>query len=156
MSKKTIAIYNGLDKLDCLQTKLEAFGNTVFFTNDENDADKYKELSNIAFELKQETNTLRFWIDSLYKYNGKSTSISKRNASANNGKKGGRPPKEISQMKKRIIELENEIIPDLDHKIVMADSNEELEELQKKRHEASEELETCENKVHLWIQNKNK
>ena len=154
MSKKTIAIYNGLDKLDCLQTKLEAFGNTVFFTNDENDADKYKELSNIAFELKQETNTLRFWIDSLYKYNGKSTSISKRNASANNGKKGGRPPKEISQMKKRIIELENEIIPDLDHKIVMADSNEELENLKNDREKANDELFACHKKIIQWNLNK--
>ena len=147
MSKKTSAIYKCLDNLEELRKRM------ISCQNGENTSN---ELNDIDFHVQQELKTLRFWFDSLYKYNGRSTSLSKKNASIRNGMKGGRPPKEISITKKRIDLLKSEIIPDLDHKIVMADSNEELEELQKKRHEASEELETCENKVHLWIQNKNK
>ena len=49
----------------------------------------------------------------LYSYNGKSTSRAKVQASKENGKKGGRPPKEITNLKERKTELEESVLPDL-------------------------------------------
>ena len=132
MSKRTKAIYECLENLDKLRKRIEfCHKNAEDFLSKINQQNTDKpeklenskvfihELNDIEFQFNQELKTLRFWFDSLYRYNGKSTSLSKKTASAKNGQKGGRPPKEISIMKKRISTLEDEIIPELNHKIVM-------------------------------------
>lgn len=142
MSKRTDAIYNSLNKLDDIQKSLLA------------NKDNFQETDNLIFSMGQELKNMRFWIDSLYRYNGKSTSAIKKNTSAENGKKGGRPPKEISEARKNIKILENEEIPDLDHKIIMADSNEELNSLKNQREEAFDKLQQCRLKIKKWEENK--
>ena len=121
MSKKTDAIYDTLRKLDEYQNSLSNYVTTC--SNEDE-----RVLSDIEFGLKQELRTLRFWIDSLYKYNGKSTSILKKSASKENGKKGGRPPKDITLARRRISEIENELLPQLEKDMMMADSNEAIKE----------------------------
>ena len=137
MSRKTENIYQSLDKLKELEERLSDLNKTI----------KSRELDDIDFELVQEIKNLRFWIDSLYLYNGKSTSKAKKTASRENGKKGGRPPKQITQMKRRRLEIE-ELIPELEHKIKFAENLEEeknlknqIEELKKENQEISSALE---------------
>lgn len=153
MSKKTDAIYKCFHNLEDLQSRLDNYSQS--FNKICDDESAIRELDDIKFNFQQELKTLRFWFDSLYKYNGKSTSIMKKNASAENGKKGGRPPKEISIKKRRIIQLEEEIIPDIEHKIVMADSNEELANLENQKTEYENELSVCKDCVNKWIISKN-
>ena len=137
MSRKTENIYQSLDKLKELEERLSDLNKTI----------KSRELDDIDFELVQEIKNLRFWIDSLYLYNGKSTSNAKKTASRENGKKGGRPPKQITQMKRRRLEIE-ELIPELEHKIKFAENLEEeknlknqIEELKKENQKISSALE---------------
>ena len=137
MSRKTENIYQSLDKLKELEERLSDLNKTI----------KSRELDDLDFELVQEIKNLRFWIDSLYLYNGKSTSNAKKTASRENGKKGGRPPKQITQMKRRRLEIE-ELIPELEHKIKFAENLEEenklkkqIEELKKENQEISSALE---------------
>ena len=137
MSRKTENIYQSLDKLKELEERLSDLNKTI----------KSRELDDIDFKLVQEIKNLRFWIDSLYLYNGKSTSKAKKTASRENGKKGGRPPKQITQMKRRRLEIE-ELIPELEHKIKFAENLEEenklkkqIEELKKENQEISSALE---------------
>lgn len=137
MSRKTENIYQSLDKLKELEKRLSDLNKTI----------NSRELDDIDFELVQEIKNLRFWIDSLYLYNGKSTSNAKKTASRENGKKGGRPPKQITQMKRRRLEIE-ELIPELEHKIKFAENLEEenklkkqIEELKKENQEISSALE---------------
>lgn len=137
MSRKTENIYQSLDKLKELEERLSDLNKTI----------NSRELDDIDFELSQEIKNLRFWIDSLYLYNGKSTSNAKKTASRENGKKGGRPPKQITQMKRRRLEIE-ELIPELEHKIKFAENLEEeknlknqIEELKKENQEISSALE---------------
>ena len=137
MSRKTENIYQSLDKLKGLEERLSYLNKTI----------KSRELDDLDFEFSQEIKNLRFWIDSLYLYNGKSTSNAKKTASRENGKKGGRPPKQITQMKRRRLEIE-ELIPELEHKIKFAENLEEenklkkqIEELKKENQEISSALE---------------
>lgn len=130
MSKRTNAIYKSLENLEIIQKAMDD--------------------GELSFRMSQELKNLKFWIDSLYRYNGKSTSIIKKTASAENGKKGGRPPKEISQAKMILNLLENTKIPELDHKIVMADSNEELNDLKLQREKAFDQIQECRNKIKKW------
>lgn len=137
MSRKTENIYQSLDKLKELEERLSDLNKTI----------KSRGLDDIDFELVQEIKNLRFWIDSLYLYTGKSTSNAKKTASRENGKKGGRPPKQITQMKRRRLEIE-ELIPELEHKIKFAENLEEeknlknqMEELKKENQEISSALE---------------
>lgn len=107
MSLKTEEIKKSLAELKVLQGKLEKFA--------ENNPSK--ELDDIQFGIKMNLRNLETWIEMLYKYNGKSKSNRKVKASRENGKKGGRPPKNVSEWKKRIFELENTIIPKIQDKI---------------------------------------
>lgn len=132
MSKRTNAIYKSLENLEIIQKEMDD--------------------GELSFRMSQELKNLKFWIDSLYRYNGKSTSIIKKTASAENGKKGGRPPKEISQAKMILNLLENTKIPELDHKIVMADSNEELNDLKLQREKAFDQIQECRNKIKKWLE----
>lgn len=136
MSRKTENIHQSLDKLKEVEKGL----------SDLNKAINSRELDDLNFELGQEIKNLSFWIDSLYLYNGKSTSNAKKTASRENGKKGGRPPKQITQMKRRRAEIAA-LIPDLEHKIKFAENLEEennlknqIEELKKESQEISSAL----------------
>lgn len=151
MSKKTDSIYKCLDNLDELKSRLSDCCKGGGAADGGWSGNLEQELEDIQFHFTQELRTLRFWFDSLYQYNGRSRSLSKKSASAKNGAKGGRPPKEISETKARIGELENVVIPELDHKIVMVDSNEELSDLERLRDEAQDELLMCRRKVEGWF-----
>lgn len=107
MSLKTEEIKKSLAELKILQEKLVKFA--------ENNPSK--EIDDIQFGISMNLRNLETWIDMLYKYNGKSKSNRKVKASRENGKKGGRPPKNISVLKKRIFELENTILPEIQDKI---------------------------------------
>lgn len=107
MSLKTEEIKKSLAELKILQEKL------VKFAQD----NPSKEIDDIQFGIKMNLRNLETWIDMLYKYNGKSKSNRKIRASRENGKKGGRPPKNISVLKKRIFELENKILPEIQDNI---------------------------------------
>ena len=134
MSKRTDAIYGSLDKLDNIQKEVEGA----------------LENSDAAFAMGQELKNLRFWIDSLYRYNGKSTSAVKKSASAENGRKGGRPPREISGARREMERLVKIDIPEIDHKIVMADSNEELDRLKAQREKFLDTVQECRLKIRQW------
>ena len=84
-------------------------------------------------------------------YNGKSTSKAKKNSSRENGKKGGRPPKEISQLRKRREEIQNEIIPDLENKKSLSMDFVERQIIAQKIQTSEEELE-C---INAKLQSKN-
>lgn len=63
-----------------------------------------KKLSEKLYELRNEAQLLNSWNKQLYARRGRA-SLSKTISSKENGKKGGRPPKEISEAKKRLDEL---------------------------------------------------
>ena len=146
MSKKTNAINECLDKLDGYQKSLH---NIIEASLEEN-----RELSDIDFGLSQELRSLRFWIESLYKFNGKSTSVLKKNASKENGKKGGRPPREITAAKNRIAELDLDIIPSLEKQMMNSDSNEAISEFENAINDAKNELEELQDKVFEYKRSK--
>ena len=128
MSKKTQNIYKAIENLENLKNRLSACASE----------DSVKEIEDIEFQMGQELKNLKFWIDSLYSYNGKSTSLAKKAASKENGKKGGRPPKAVTEAKRKIVALEAQI-PEIEHRLEMTDSVEERkvleEELQQKKNE---------------------
>ncbi len=128
MSKKTQNIYKAIENLENLKNRLSACASE----------DSVKEIEEIEFQMGQELKNLKFWIDSLYSYNGKSTSLAKKAASKENGKKGGRPPKAVTEAKRKIVTLEIQI-PEIEHRLDMTDSVEERkvleEELQQKKNE---------------------
>ena len=143
MSKKTEAIYSSLDRLDQLLSALKE-SNSLGSDGQEPDL---KKLDDLSFEMGIQLKELRFWIDSLYSYNGKSTSRAKKSASKENGKKGGRPPKEITLAKRRVLELENQVIPDLESKIRLAVSSEDEDAFSAQLKKAEEELFECKKKI---------
>lgn len=63
-----------------------------------------KKLSEKLYELRNEAQLLNSWNKQLYARRGRA-SLSKTISSKENGKKGGRPPKQISEAKKRLDEL---------------------------------------------------
>ncbi len=138
MSKKTDAIYKAIANLEELNERLA-------MTIKDPDC---KELEDINYAQSQQLKELKFWIESLYSYNGKSTSNAKRKASKENGKKGGRPPKIITQMKTRAKELEI-VIQELEHHLRLSDENEMIQQYQNEltsaRNELTEVMETLKN-----------
>ena len=141
MSKKTKNISDGIKKLFELQSNLNHLSQ---------DFDS-KELDDLSFSMNQELKNLEFWFKSLYMYNGKSTSKAKKFSSRENGKKGGRPPKEISQLRKRREEIQNEIIPDLENKKSLSMDFVERQIIAQKIQTSEEELE-C---INAKLQSKN-
>ena len=129
MSKKTENIRLAIRNLENLQEQLAAY-------NKENDV---RILADIEFNMGQELKNLSFWIDSLYSFNGKSTSYLKKQASKENGKKGGRPPKEIT-LARRELEQINKLLEELEHDFDMSDDpdnrnslEQQIEELRTKK-----------------------
>jgi len=96
MSRKTDEIKKSITRLEEIHSKIYK----IF--NDEN----VNSLDLVQQEMKSELTNLKLWIDMLYKYNGTSKSHAKVNASRENGKKGGRPPKAVTELKKKKAELE--------------------------------------------------
>ena len=142
MSKKTENIYGAIAKIALYTEKLEEYNRQLSAQGNPS-----KKLENIYFGLNQEIKILKFWFDSLYSYNGKSTSYAKKTASRENGKKGGRPPKEVTQRKKRIAELNEVVIPDLQHKIKFTNDAEEEARLKKELRRAKTELKKLEDEL---------
>ena len=105
MSKKTEQIYKAISTLEDLQSQISIINQLAKSKNGSEISESEREeqnhhLENIEFEMGQAVKSLRFWIGSLYSYNGKSTSRAKVAASKENGKKGGRPPKKSRTSKK--------------------------------------------------------
>ena len=145
MSKKTENIYKSIENISQLSKRISDFNKILlekgFAEQQTKDSEiNGRELENICFELNQEVKNLNFWFSSLYSYNGKSTSYAKKSASRENGKKGGRPPKEISLLKKRIAELTEVVVPDLQHKIKFTNDAEEEASLREELRQAQKEL----------------
>ena len=95
MSRKTEEIKKSIIRLEEIQKTISSYDNE----NPEN-------LSLVAEKMKSELENLKLWIEMLYKYNGTSKSRAKVAASRENGKKGGRPPKFVTELKKQKAELE--------------------------------------------------
>lgn len=142
MSKKTDNVYGAIENISQLTKKLEEYNQQLSAQGNAS-----RELEDIYFGLNQEIKNLTFWFSSLYSYNGKSTSYAKKSASRENGKKGGRPPKEVTQRKKRIAELTELVIPDLQHKIKFTNDAEEESKLKKELRRAKAELKKVEEEL---------
>ena len=139
MSKKTEQIYKAISSLEDLQNQISIINQIAKGQGREDEQAHH--LQNIEFEMAQQLKSLRFWISSLYSYNGKSTSRAKQAASKENGKKGGRPPKEITMMKKRREELDLLIEESQREKIVTTDFEKEeklIQEIAEYEHEKEE------------------
>lgn len=154
MSKKTEQIYKAIASLEDLQNQISIIkelakskeGSEI---SESERAEEIRHLENIEFEMSQHLKSLRFWIGSLYSYNGKSTSRAKVAASQENGKKGGRPPKEITEMKKRRAELESLIEEANREKLVTTDFERE-EELTRQIEDYENERVGIEEKIEKW------
>lgn len=140
MSKKTQEIYQSINNLNNLQKELADYNKNL----------QDRKLEDMGFKMEQELKKLKFWIDSLYSFNGKSTSLAKKNASKENGKKGGRPPKPVSEAKKKIRELEAEI-PELEHTLELTDSLEEREIMEKDLQEKKNRLSDLQSGLKIYM-----
>lgn len=154
MSKKTEQIYKAISSLEDLRNQisiiiqLDASKNGGEYT-EEDRAGQRRHLENIDFEMGQAIKSLRFWIGSLYSYNGKSTSNAKVAASKENGKKGGRPPKEISDMRKKSVELER-LIEDLRQEKILTTEFEREEQIEREISAYEKERSVIEEKLEEW------
>lgn len=160
MSKKTEQIYKAIATLEDLQNQisiinqLEKSKENSELTEAER-AEKIRHLENIEFEMGQSLKSLRFWIGSLYSYNGKSTSRAKIAASQENGKKGGRPPKEITNLKKRKTELEEIVLPELRREKSVTTDLERESQIETEIVLYENELGIIEERLEKWYSEKN-
>ena len=133
MSKKTTQIYTSIDNLFEIQKKLLDIKTNLQMTEITTDSENYfHEMDELIFHMEQNLKNLKFWVTSLYEQNGKSTSAAKKIASKQNRKKGGRPPKKITQAKQALAQIENQL-SDIEHNLKMNDNIEEIEQLQKEK-----------------------
>lgn len=132
MSRKTEQIKKSIERLEEIQSAFESLAGE-------------EKLLSLCQELKSEIENLKLWIGMLYKYNGTSRSNAKVAASRENGKKGGRPPKFVSELKRQKIELEA-LLSDLHTKQAVAAFDEE-EKLGLQAEKAERELEEIEEKL---------
>lgn len=136
MSKKTQEIRSIFQELGSLQKRIENLKSQEPELEEKNS----REIDEISFNLAQNLTKLEFWFNSLYAYNGKSKSVAKKLSSRQNGKKGGRPPKKITLLRQRKTELEEKILPSLEHELKFTDSSLRLEQLPEEIKNASLEL----------------
>lgn len=136
MSKKTQEIRSIFQELGSLQKRIENLKSQAPELEEKNS----REIDEISFNLAQSLTKLEFWFNSLYAYNGKSKSVAKKLSSRQNGKKGGRPPKKITLLRQRKTELEEKILPSLEHELKFTDSSLRLEQLPEEIKNASLEL----------------
>lgn len=146
MSKKTQEIRNIIEELNALQSRLENLKNE---TPELSDTTK-RELDEIGFEMSQNLKKLEFWFSSLYAGNGRSKSPAKKISSRQNGKKGGRPPKKITLLRQRKIELEEKILPSLQHEQKFTDSLQRQTQLSEEIKTAREELQKINRELNLF------
>lgn len=158
MSKKTEQIYKAIAALEDLQNQISII-NQLEKSKEDSElteaerAEKIRHLENIEFEMGQSLKSLRFWIGSLYSYNGKSTSRAKIAASQENGKKGGRPPKRITDMKKRSVILEETLASLKKEKLLTTDFDRE-NEIEAEISGYENELERIREEIEIWNQQK--
>ncbi|MBQ9623692.1 MAG: hypothetical protein IJJ71_11145 [Treponema sp.] len=158
MSKKTEQIYKAIATLEDLQNQISII-NQLEKSKEDSElteaerAEKIRHLENIEFEMGQSLKSLRFWIGSLYSYNGKSTSRAKIAASQENGKKGGRPPKRITDMKKRSVILEETLASLKKEKLLTTDFDRE-NEIEAEISGYENELERIREEIEIWNQQK--
>ena len=136
MSKKTQEIRSIFQELGSLQKRIENLKSQAPELEEKNS----REIDEISFNLAQNLTKLEFWFNSLYAYTGKSKSVAKKLSSRQNGKKGGRPPKKITLLRQRKTELEEKILPSLEHELKFTDSSLRLEQLPEEIKNASLEL----------------
>ena len=136
MSKKTQEIRSIFLELGSIQKRIENLKSQAPELEEKNS----REIDEISFNLAQNLTKLEFWFNSLYAYNGKSKSVAKKLSSRQNGKKGGRPPKKITLLRQRKTELEEKILPSLEHELKFTDSSLRLEQLPEEIKNASLEL----------------
>lgn len=159
MSKKTEQIYKALASLEDLQkqisiiNQLEKSKAGAELSLDEK-IERTHHLENIEFEMGQAIKSLRFWIASLYSYNGKSTSNAKKAASQENGKKGGRPPKKVTELKRRKADLEENILPELKREKSVTTDLERESQIDVQITEYENELFIIEEKLERWNEEK--
>lgn len=136
MSKKTQEIRSIFQELGSLQKRIEKLKSQAPELEEKNS----REIDEISFNLAQNLTKLEFWFNLLYAYNGKSKSVAKKLSSRQNGKKGGRPPKKITLLRQRKTELEEKILPSLEHELKFTDSSLLLEQLPEEIKNAKLEL----------------
>ena len=136
MSKKTQEIRSIFQELGSLQKRIENLKSQAPELEEKNS----REIDEISFNLAQNLTKLEFWFNSLYAYNGKSKSVAKKLSSRQTGKKGGRPPKKITLLRQRKTELEEKILPSLEHELKFTDSSLRLEQLPEEIKNAGLEL----------------
>ena len=102
-------------------------------------------LNLIADRMKSELENLKLWIEMLYKYNGTSKSRAKVAASRENGKKGGRPPKFVTELKKQKAELE--LLLENLHSQEIISSIEDSQKIDEERRAAEGKLSEVEEKL---------
>ncbi|EID85767.1 hypothetical protein MSI_05860 [Treponema sp. JC4] len=133
MSRKTDEIKKSIGRLEEIQQK--------FCEN----VSPEGEGTLLCEQMKSEIQNLKLWISMLYKYNGTSKSNAKVAASRENGKKGGRPPKFVTDLKKQKNELEA-LLSDL-HSQQISASIEEEEKLTLQAEKANLELDAVNQKL---------
>lgn len=102
MSRKTSEIKKSIEIIFLLHNQITA--------NLKNQNDEFSKKNLILLEeIELELKNLNTWFDMIYKYNGKSKSRVKVAASRENGKKGGRPPKIITELKTKMNLLNQEL-----------------------------------------------
>lgn len=134
MSRKTEEIKKSILRLEEIQLTLAA-----------SDGQAPENLNLIADRMKSELENLRLWIGMLYKYNGTSKSRAKVAASRENGKKGGRPPKFVTELKKQKAELE--LLLENLHSQEIISSIEEGQRIDEERRAAEGKLSEVEEKL---------
>lgn len=134
MSRKTEEIKKSILRLEEIQQTLAA-----------SDGQAPENLNLIADRMKSELENLKLWIEMLYKYNGTSKSRAKVAASRENGKKGGRPPKFVTELKKQKAELE--LLLENLHSQEIISSIEEGQKIDEERRAAEEKLSEVEEKL---------
>lgn len=146
MSKKTENIFKSFGELEKLINQLGDF----------NKAEENRGLTDIEYNMREQLKNLRFWFESLYSFNGKSTSRAKQNASKENGKKGGRPPKRITELRKYIEEIKNKIIPELEKVKKTTLDFEEEQRLDSEIQARNEELDKFEKELSELLDERNR
>lgn len=129
MSKKTQEIRSIFQELGSLQKRIENLKSQAPELEEKNS----REIDEISFNLAQNLTKLEFWFNSLYAYNGKSKSVAKKLSSRQNGKK-------ITLLRQRKTELEEKILPSLEHELKFTDSSLRLEQLPEEIKNAGLEL----------------
>lgn len=154
MSRKTESIYSSIGRLEDLRQEISVVARLAEADDESVDEsgrrERIRHLEDIEFKMGQELKSLKFLISSLYLYNGKSTSRAKKEASKENGKKGGRPPKEITDARRRAGALEEDEIPRLLHKKSLAIALEDEAALDMKIEAAQGELSALRAKIAEW------